>query len=59
VKGFFKSKTGWFALLTIAGGVVQQLVGIIPPDTAGTAIAVIGGIAGVLRTVTTKPLDQK
>lgn len=58
VTAWYKSKTLWFAALTIVLG-AAQVFGYIPaadPEVSGGIVTVIGAIFAVLRTVTRRPL---
>jgi uncharacterized membrane protein HdeD (DUF308 family) len=54
-----KSKTIWFAILTAAAGIVQQLTPFIPPDKIGWLLGVIAAATAGLRAVTDSPLFNK
>lgn len=55
----FKSKTMWVSVLTALTGVVEAVNPFIPPEYYGVIVAVIGGVMGALRMVTTKPVAEK
>lgn len=62
-RGLVKSKTGWFALILLVLGFLeqnQQLLGqIIPAQYMGLAISGIGFLTLLLRTVTTESVVEK
>ena len=59
MKGFLKSKTMWFSVLTALTGVVQSIAPFIPADKVGTILAGLGTVGGILRYLTNQPLSAK
>ena len=63
-KGWYRSKTVWFNILTIGGAFADGLIGLMPMIEPQIAVEVypfimlaIGLVNLVLRTITTGPID--
>ena len=58
-----RSKTMWFSLALVVFGALfdnfSYVQNIIDPQYYGVCLVVIGIITGVLRFITTQPLDEK
>ena len=63
VAGTITSKTGWFALLLMFGGFLEQnqqlISSLVPADKMGWVIGGIGALSFLLRSVTTTSLTDK
>lgn len=62
-RGFVVSKTMWFSLALVIVGVVQTQLHVfqrwLTPEWQGILTFVVGIAVGVLRWITTMPLEQK
>lgn len=63
MRGSLRSKTAWFAYMLVTTGLIDQIqpgiLQLVPPKYNGLAAIVIGGVVFWLRSITSKPLEEK